>query len=132
MYQNPILNAPLGPDGLPVPVDPKRVQEFFEVRVDPGGVGRGSLLPLPCLHPRRRLALACTRGASPSSPSPPNPVLPPLPPIALPAQDFYEDIFLELAKFGEVEYLNVCDNLADHMVRWVGGCWAAGLGCDAA
>lgn len=31
-------------------------------------------------------------------------------------QDFYEDIFLELAKYGEVEYLNVCDNLADHMV----------------
>jgi splicing factor U2AF subunit len=55
-----VLNAPLGPDGLPVPVDPKRVQEFFE--------------------------------------------------------DFYEDIFLELAKYGEVEYLNVCDNLADHMV----------------
>lgn len=32
-YQNPVLNAPLGPDGLPVPVDPKRVQEFFEVRL---------------------------------------------------------------------------------------------------
>ena len=31
-------------------------------------------------------------------------------------QDFYEDIFLELAKYGEVEYLNVCDNLAVHMV----------------
>lgn len=35
MYQNPILNAPLGPDGLPVPVDPKKVQEFFEVRWPP-------------------------------------------------------------------------------------------------
>jgi splicing factor U2AF subunit len=34
MYQNPILNAPLGPDGLPMPVDPKKVQEFFEVRYD--------------------------------------------------------------------------------------------------
>ena len=31
-------------------------------------------------------------------------------------QDFYEDIFMELAQYGEVEYLNVCDNLADHMV----------------
>ena len=31
-------------------------------------------------------------------------------------QDFYEDIFEELAKFGEVENLNVCDNVADHMV----------------
>ncbi|KAK9836330.1 hypothetical protein WJX81_006159 [Elliptochloris bilobata] len=31
-------------------------------------------------------------------------------------EDFYEDIFEELAKFGEVQNLNVCDNLADHMV----------------
>lgn len=31
-------------------------------------------------------------------------------------QDFYEDIFEELAKHGEIENLNVCDNLADHMV----------------
>lgn len=60
MYMNPVLNAPLGPDGLPMPVDPSKVQDFFE--------------------------------------------------------DFYEDIFLELDKFGEVEHLCVCDNLADHMV----------------
>lgn len=32
-------------------------------------------------------------------------------------QDFYEDIFEELSKYGEIENLNVCDNLADHMVR---------------
>ena len=32
------------------------------------------------------------------------------------AQDFYEDIFEELAKHGVIENLNVCDNLADHMV----------------
>jgi hypothetical protein len=31
-------------------------------------------------------------------------------------QDFYEDVFEELDKFGEVENLNVCDNIADHMV----------------
>ncbi|XP_057445182.1 splicing factor U2af small subunit B [Lotus japonicus] len=31
-------------------------------------------------------------------------------------EDFYEDIFLELSKFGEIETLNVCDNLADHMI----------------
>ena len=31
-------------------------------------------------------------------------------------QDFYEDIFEEVDKFGEVEHLNICDNLADHMV----------------
>lgn len=57
---NPVLNAPLGPDGLPLPVDPKRVQHFFE--------------------------------------------------------DFYEDLFLELDKYGTVENLCVCDNIADHMV----------------
>lgn len=31
MYQNPVINAPLGPDGLPLPVDPKYVTEFYEV-----------------------------------------------------------------------------------------------------
>lgn len=31
-------------------------------------------------------------------------------------EDFYEDIFEELDKFGQVENLNVCDNIADHMV----------------
>ncbi|GLT94566.1 hypothetical protein SLE2022_123020 [Rubroshorea leprosula] len=31
-------------------------------------------------------------------------------------EDFYEDIFEELSKFGEIESLNVCDNLADHMI----------------
>lgn len=32
LYQNPSLNAPLGPDGLPVVVDAKFVQEDYEVR----------------------------------------------------------------------------------------------------
>jgi len=31
-------------------------------------------------------------------------------------EEFYEDVFEELAQFGEIENLNVCDNLADHMV----------------
>ncbi|KAG0577816.1 hypothetical protein M758_5G177100 [Ceratodon purpureus] len=31
-------------------------------------------------------------------------------------EDFYEDIFEELSKYGEIENLNVCDNLADHMI----------------
>lgn len=31
-------------------------------------------------------------------------------------QEFYEDLFQELSKYGEIESLNVCDNLADHMV----------------
>jgi hypothetical protein len=32
MYQNPVINAPLGPDGLPLAVDPAFVTEFYEVR----------------------------------------------------------------------------------------------------
>ena len=31
-------------------------------------------------------------------------------------EDFYEDIFEELATYGEIEGVNVCDNLADHLV----------------
>ncbi|KAK8598661.1 hypothetical protein V6N13_094624 [Hibiscus sabdariffa] len=29
---------------------------------------------------------------------------------------FYEDLFEELSKYGQIESLNICDNLADHMV----------------
>lgn len=29
---------------------------------------------------------------------------------------FYEDVFCELAKFGEVEEMVVCDNVGDHLV----------------
>lgn len=31
-------------------------------------------------------------------------------------EDFFEDIFDELAKYGDVEQVNVCDNLGDHLV----------------
>ncbi|XP_042491854.1 splicing factor U2af small subunit B-like [Macadamia integrifolia] len=31
-------------------------------------------------------------------------------------ENFYEDLFEELNKYGEIESLNICDNLADHMV----------------
>ncbi|CDP20409.1 unnamed protein product [Coffea canephora] len=31
-------------------------------------------------------------------------------------KDFYEDIFEELGKFDKIESLNICDNLADHMI----------------
>lgn len=31
-------------------------------------------------------------------------------------EEFYEDIFEELSKFGEIQNLNVCDNLTDHMI----------------
>ncbi|XVF05243.1 hypothetical protein REPUB_Repub05bG0155300 [Reevesia pubescens] len=31
-------------------------------------------------------------------------------------ESFYEDLFEELSKYGEIDSLNICDNLADHMV----------------
>lgn len=31
-------------------------------------------------------------------------------------QDFYEHLFEELSKYGPIESLNMCDNLADHML----------------
>lgn len=31
-------------------------------------------------------------------------------------EDFYEEVFMELAKYGEVEELNVCDNIGEHML----------------
>ncbi|CAN0879934.1 Splicing factor U2af small subunit A [Linum grandiflorum] len=31
-------------------------------------------------------------------------------------EDFYQDLFEELSKYGHIESLNICDNLADHMV----------------
>ncbi|RXI01484.1 hypothetical protein DVH24_014833 [Malus domestica] len=33
-------------------------------------------------------------------------------------EDFYEDPFEELIKYGLIESLNICDNLADHMFFW--------------
>ncbi|KAK7244973.1 hypothetical protein RIF29_39802 [Crotalaria pallida] len=31
-------------------------------------------------------------------------------------EDFYQDLFEELSKYGQIQSLNICDNLADHMV----------------
>ncbi|KAK8496180.1 hypothetical protein V6N13_052112 [Hibiscus sabdariffa] len=31
-------------------------------------------------------------------------------------EGFYEDLFEELSKYGEIESLNICDDLVDHMV----------------
>lgn len=31
-------------------------------------------------------------------------------------EDFYEEVFSELAKFGEIEDLIVADNIGDHMI----------------
>ena len=37
-------------------------------------------------------------------------------------EEFYLDVFEEVSKYGEVEDLHVCDNLADHLIgEWVGG-----------
>jgi len=30
--------------------------------------------------------------------------------------EFFEDVFEEMANFGEVEELNVCENLGDHLI----------------
>lgn len=31
-------------------------------------------------------------------------------------EDFFEEVFMELAKFGEIEDLVVADNIGDHMI----------------
>jgi splicing factor U2AF subunit len=31
-------------------------------------------------------------------------------------EDFYEEVFMELAKYGEIEDLIVADNIGDHMI----------------
>uniref|UniRef100_A0A7S3YQ71 RRM domain-containing protein n=1 Tax=Lotharella globosa TaxID=91324 RepID=A0A7S3YQ71_9EUKA len=31
-------------------------------------------------------------------------------------EEFYEDIFEEFAIFGQIENINICDNLSDHMI----------------
>lgn len=31
-------------------------------------------------------------------------------------EDFYEEVFMELAKYGEIEELIVADNIGDHMI----------------
>lgn len=98
MYQNPALNAPLGPDGLPIPVDARKTQQHFEVSA--GKISRlllcskrlGSFISVMSEKQKHLLM------------------------YGLLWQDFYEDIFEELDKYGEIENLNVCDNLSDHMV----------------
>ncbi len=31
-------------------------------------------------------------------------------------EDYYEEVFMELAKYGEIEEMNVSDNIGDHMI----------------
>lgn len=56
---------------------------------------------------------------TPNQPQPPQPPQPEsLDPDKLQEHfdDFYEDLFEELSKYGQIQSLNICDNLADHMV----------------
>ncbi len=83
MYQNPVVVAPLGPDGIPSQVDERTVQVRSHAH-------RFEVYPFFMhlfVHAQTNF------------------------------EDFYEDVFEEVAQWGEVENLNVCDNIADHMVR---------------
>jgi splicing factor U2AF subunit len=31
-------------------------------------------------------------------------------------EDFYEEVFMELAKYGEIEDMHVCDNIGEHLI----------------
>ena len=31
-------------------------------------------------------------------------------------EEFYEEVFMELAQFGEIDELIVCDNIGDHLI----------------
>ena len=65
LYQNPALNAPPGPDGLPMPVDARKSQEHFEVSLC------NSVIPSDdvafrqhtvCQHRMPHPAVMCTAG----------------------------------------------------------------------
>lgn len=90
MYQNPALLAPPGPDGQPQHFDAKKAQEHFEV-CSYLILSPQLLITARAVFCADTIPLTCN-------------------------QDFYEDVFEEVAQFGEIENLNVCDNLADHMV----------------
>ncbi len=116
MYQNPVLNAPLGPDGLPRQVAADEIMEHYEARA--------SAAPLwppqwhaPCTQPTAELpargilqeAIIAHHHAELLAEEPHTRARHTM-------QDFYEDVFEELAIYGEVENLAVCDNVADHLV----------------
>jgi len=73
-------------------LDPRKVQDHFEVSTPP------SFSPFPWFY-------ICFLDFKPF-----------LSFFAYGMQDFYEDLFEELSKYGDLESLNICDNLADHMV----------------
>ena len=85
-YQNPVVTAPLGPDGIPMQVS--AVYTCMRRSVEGGNFPR----------PRDAAAQVDERWVQNFY------------------EEFYEDVFEEVAQFGEIENLNVCDNIADHMV----------------
>lgn len=120
MYQNPVLNAPIGPDGLPMPVEQDYVQEHYEVSTFCCRLVAAfqvcSCLPSTTVQPWQKEALSVLSWLAITLQFVLMAV--PMTVITLPLrlQDFYEDVFEELDQYGEIENLNVCDNLADHMV----------------
>ena len=83
------MTAPLGPDGLPMQVDERWVQNFYEEFY---GARRLTT------HSTSRHMMYLDQGHDLNMWGP------------------AEDVFEEVAQFGEIENLNVCDNIADHMV----------------
>lgn len=92
MYQRPDMITP-GVDAQGQPIDPRKIQEHFEVFLH-------FIFP-PFLFTRVYYSLVFIQFHM------------------LRVQEFYEDLFEELSKYGEIESLNICDNLADHMVPLV-------------
>ncbi|XAR60088.1 hypothetical protein NMG60_11033331 [Bertholletia excelsa] len=86
MYQRPDMITP-GVDAQGQPIDPRKMQEHFEV--------------VKLLQENRTLFVRIQNIYRFRSVS---------------VWGFFEDLFEELSKYGEIESLNVCDNLADHMV----------------
>ncbi|KAK3015725.1 hypothetical protein RJ639_005925 [Escallonia herrerae] len=93
MYQRPDMITP-GVDPQGHPLDPRKIQDHFEARFD------FLRLPITSKH--------LLKGYWNTSVGPKE--------YGIDYLDFYEDLFEELSKYGEIESLNICDNLADHMV----------------
>lgn len=128
MYQNPrvILTHANGPHGqMPQQLDMAKVQEAVRRGCGAGVVVCrlgivGAAWPLAtALVPWLARVVVHDSPAVPPvcSCSPPPWPLAPRPQF----EDFYEEVFEELAQYGEIEAMNVCDNLGDHLV---GACLA--------
>ncbi|KAM7496862.1 hypothetical protein LguiA_021276 [Lonicera macranthoides] len=107
MYQRPDMITP-GVDAQGQPIDPRKMQEHFEVS-EIFLIWQG----FGFLRMRRQLRISSCDYDIPMIDALLTPVHIYMGRDTL---DFYEDLFEELNKYGEIESLNVCDNLADHMV----------------